>query len=91
MDPACPCGQQPSRAGWTDEVIPLAGGPEKIIAVDLVPPRPEAVKRLGASVTAMAVPVESPDGWAEEQRGCLERVLQLTSKSWLPPRRVRHP
>ncbi|WP_392958167.1 DUF5959 family protein [Streptomyces sp. LN245] len=49
--------------------------------MDLVPPRPEAAKRLGASVTAMAVPVDPPDGWVEEQRGRLERVLQLTSKS----------
>src|SRR5690349_24980536 len=67
-EPARPCGQQPSRAGWMDEVAPLAGDPEKIIAVDLVPSRPEAAKRLGGLREGHGRSVEPSDGWVEEQR-----------------------
>ncbi|MFG2604829.1 DUF5959 family protein [Streptomyces sp. NPDC048514] len=35
------------------------------------------VEDVQGSGTAMAVPVDLPDGWVEEQRGRLERVHQL--------------
>jgi hypothetical protein len=37
------------------------------------------VEDVQGSGTAMAVPVDLPDGWVEEQRGRLERVRQLPS------------
>ncbi|MEU1077264.1 MULTISPECIES: DUF5959 family protein [unclassified Streptomyces] len=48
------------------------------------------VEDVQGSGTAMAVPVDLPDGWVQEQRERLERVRQLPSTEWVGVASPRH-